>query len=189
MWTCCWEVWGPPKGLQWDLTVNVLPFFNIFSGWCHNSSRKSHNCHLTTITKKTKHATSGGFQGRLLLKYCNQVSCGENKAFNETLEHEERGHFKPSETHGSSLGQRRGETDREAKFQTCFREHKLGLVGFWCTKCSLPRALTHTLCVQVIQCSLEKKHMHPVCSSRSSALFPRISLSQLCDQSLFTFVG
>lgn len=27
-----------------------------------------------------------GFQGRSLLKYCNQVSCGENKAFNEMVE-------------------------------------------------------------------------------------------------------
>ncbi len=87
MWTCCWEVWVT-KGLQRGFTVKVLAW--AFSGWYPNSSREPYNCYLTTVTKKTKHSLQEwGFEGRSLLKYCNQVSRGENKAFNEVLEREE----------------------------------------------------------------------------------------------------
>lgn len=159
---------------QWKVLARV------FSGWYPNSSRKPYNCHFTPITKKTKHAA---FKRRVsrtlsLLNYCNQVSCREDKAFNEMLEREEGTFQTPQRHKGQHWDWDRGEKDGEAKFQRCFTERKLRLVSFFdAQNASLPRTLTHT-CVRAghsTQC--RKKSSRTARSSRSSALFPQCSLS------------
>lgn len=126
---------------------------------------------LQRQSKQSMEPSRGGFQGRSLLKYCNQVSCGENKAFNGMHEREE-GTF-PSETHRSALGLRQR---REGNSKDALQSTSSGSSAFWCTKCSLPRTLTHTCVCAGHSTQPRKKHKARLASSTSSALLPRRSL-------------
>lgn len=102
--------------------VNVVAW--IFSGWLRNHS-------ATLLDWQKRQSTQpwrGGLQGRSLLKYCNQVSCGGNKALNGMLKREEGTSPALQRHSGQPWDRDRGEKDGEGEFQRCFAKHKLGLV-------------------------------------------------------------
>lgn len=128
-----------------------------------------------------------GFKDSLSLNTVIRCPVGKTKL---SMELAWRGDISIPQRH---TGQRwdwdRGEKDGEAKFQRCFAEHKLRLVRFWCTKCSLPRTLTHTCVCVGHSTQPQKKHTHGL-QAPHPLPFSLSALSTLLhDQSLFTFVG
>lgn len=155
----------------------------------HLENRTTANL-LQPQRKQSTEPSRGVFQGRSLPKYCNQVSCEENRKLSMECLSMKRGHYKPSETHrGQRWDWGRGrEEGRGSQIPQMLRMNtSSGSSGFLdAPKRSLPRTLTHT-CVRAGH-STQPRKKHNVHGSR--ALDPLAALSPLLhDQSLFTFVG
>lgn len=99
---------------------------------------------LQRQSKQSMEPSRGGFQGRSLLKYCNQVSCGENKAFNGMREREEGTFPSLRDTQVSTGTETEERRMGKPNSKDALQSTSSGSSAFWCTKCSLPRTLTHT---------------------------------------------
>lgn len=138
-------------------------------------------------------ASRGGFQGRSLLKHSNQVSGGDNKAFNEMPEREGRTFQTFGETQVSTGTETKERGTGKPNSKDALQNTSSGSSVFDAEKRSLPRSLAHTRgCVCACaghSTQPREKHMH---GSQLQILCPlplAFSPPILCDQSLFTFVG
>ena len=123
-----------------------------------------------------------------LLKYCNQVSYRENKAFNEMLEREEGTFSNPQRDKGQHWDGDREEKDGEAKFQRCFTQHKLRLVSLMHQALTPTGAHSHLCVCRSLNTAPKKTNARlaapdPLCPLRS-AQHPPSKFVYICGVTL-----